>query len=215
MCSGPQCSEQLGRFEHGELSHTGVILYSRTSPDVDQMDGHSGRNESEDFMELSQNPGFQIDGVSDLAFKRVSNHLVVQFFSRCMPCMLFLPFYCTKLVCLQGEAEVGIVEFIQVKNFMCHPLLHFSFNSNVNFIVGQNGSEYRWKVFSVTSLWVLYIPNDATRVKCTFCGLVETFHFDADLAVLFQVGRVRCSRHWLLVLEAAQGPQNEEIPSSR
>uniref|UniRef100_A0A8C9SPB7 Structural maintenance of chromosomes protein 6 n=1 Tax=Scleropages formosus TaxID=113540 RepID=A0A8C9SPB7_SCLFO len=39
------------------------------------------------------------------------------------------------------SGEVGIVESISLKNFMCHSLLGpFSFGSNVNFIVGNNGS---------------------------------------------------------------------------
>uniref|UniRef100_A0A8C9T308 Structural maintenance of chromosomes protein 6 n=1 Tax=Scleropages formosus TaxID=113540 RepID=A0A8C9T308_SCLFO len=41
----------------------------------------------------------------------------------------------------QTSGEVGIVESISLKNFMCHSLLGpFSFGSNVNFIVGNNGS---------------------------------------------------------------------------
>ncbi|XP_033860951.1 structural maintenance of chromosomes protein 6 [Acipenser ruthenus] len=37
--------------------------------------------------------------------------------------------------------EIGIVESISLKNFMCHSLLGpFEFGSNVNFIIGNNGS---------------------------------------------------------------------------
>uniref|UniRef100_A0A8C8VHL9 Structural maintenance of chromosomes protein 6 n=1 Tax=Pelusios castaneus TaxID=367368 RepID=A0A8C8VHL9_9SAUR len=37
--------------------------------------------------------------------------------------------------------EVGIIESIQLKNFMCHSMLGpFQFGSNVNFVVGNNGS---------------------------------------------------------------------------
>ncbi|XP_048354863.1 structural maintenance of chromosomes protein 6 [Sphaerodactylus townsendi] len=40
-----------------------------------------------------------------------------------------------------GSGEVGIIESIQLKNFMCHSMLGpFKFGSNVNFIVGNNGS---------------------------------------------------------------------------
>lgn len=43
---------------------------------------------------------------------------------------------------LQRVADVGIVESITLKNFMCHSLLGpFTFGSNVNFVVGSNGSE--------------------------------------------------------------------------
>ncbi|KAJ6653762.1 hypothetical protein lerEdw1_008734 [Lerista edwardsae] len=45
------------------------------------------------------------------------------------------------LMYLQASGDVGIVESIQLKNFMCHSMLGpFKFGSNVNFIVGNNGS---------------------------------------------------------------------------
>uniref|UniRef100_A0A8C0DIT9 Structural maintenance of chromosomes 6 n=1 Tax=Balaenoptera musculus TaxID=9771 RepID=A0A8C0DIT9_BALMU len=37
-------------------------------------------------------------------------------------------------------ADVGIIESIQLRNFMCHSMLGpFKFGSNVNFVVGNNG----------------------------------------------------------------------------
>ena len=45
---------------------------------------------------------------------------------------------------LQTVGEVGIVESITLRNFMCHSLLGpFTFGSNVNFVVGNNGSEFK------------------------------------------------------------------------
>lgn len=41
---------------------------------------------------------------------------------------------------LATEAEVGIVEKVSVTNFMCHRRLEVSLGSNVNFIIGRNGS---------------------------------------------------------------------------
>ncbi|KFQ40091.1 Structural maintenance of chromosomes protein 6, partial [Mesitornis unicolor] len=42
---------------------------------------------------------------------------------------------------LSTVGEVGIIESIQLKNFMCHSMLGpFQFGSNVNFVVGNNGS---------------------------------------------------------------------------
>lgn len=39
-------------------------------------------------------------------------------------------------------SDAGIVESITLKNFMCHSLLGpFAFGPNVNFVVGNNGSE--------------------------------------------------------------------------
>ncbi|XP_009988372.1 PREDICTED: structural maintenance of chromosomes protein 6 [Tauraco erythrolophus] len=41
----------------------------------------------------------------------------------------------------QSSAEIGIIESIQLKNFMCHSMLGpFQFGSNLNFVVGSNGS---------------------------------------------------------------------------
>uniref|UniRef100_A0A8C1KSZ9 Structural maintenance of chromosomes protein 6 n=1 Tax=Cyprinus carpio TaxID=7962 RepID=A0A8C1KSZ9_CYPCA len=47
----------------------------------------------------------------------------------------------TMYVCFQVTGEVGIIESISLKNFMCHSLLGpFKFGPNVNFVVGNNGS---------------------------------------------------------------------------
>ncbi|ELU03571.1 hypothetical protein CAPTEDRAFT_218959 [Capitella teleta] len=40
----------------------------------------------------------------------------------------------------QVPAEIGIIEKITLKNFMCHEQLTQSFGPNVNFIIGRNGS---------------------------------------------------------------------------
>ncbi|XP_013384924.1 structural maintenance of chromosomes protein 6-like [Lingula anatina] len=40
----------------------------------------------------------------------------------------------------QEEADMGIIERIQLKNFMCHTRLDFPFCPNINFITGNNGS---------------------------------------------------------------------------
>ena len=44
----------------------------------------------------------------------------------------------------QNEAEYGIIESIELKNFMCHGSLFFQFGPNVNFIVGKNGSKFKF-----------------------------------------------------------------------
>uniref|UniRef100_A0A8D0F284 Structural maintenance of chromosomes protein 6 n=1 Tax=Strix occidentalis caurina TaxID=311401 RepID=A0A8D0F284_STROC len=51
----------------------------------------------------------------------------------------FTAFLLQILSCTAGE--VGIIESIQLKNFMCHAMLGpFQFGSNLNFVVGNNGS---------------------------------------------------------------------------
>jgi len=45
-------------------------------------------------------------------------------------------------LCFQVTGEVGIIESISLKNFMCHSWLGpFAFGPNVNFVVGNNGSK--------------------------------------------------------------------------
>ncbi|KFV00660.1 Structural maintenance of chromosomes protein 6, partial [Pterocles gutturalis] len=47
----------------------------------------------------------------------------------------------SNLSSLLTAGEVGIIESIQLKNFMCHSMLGpFQFGSNLNFVVGNNGS---------------------------------------------------------------------------
>ncbi|NXL92475.1 SMC6 protein, partial [Alectura lathami] len=42
---------------------------------------------------------------------------------------------------VSAAGEVGIIESIQLKNFMCHSMLGpFQFGSNLNFVIGNNGS---------------------------------------------------------------------------
>ena len=48
-------------------------------------------------------------------------------------CPLSFPF--------QTEAEVGVVERIELTNFMCHTFLEVNFGANVNFVIGRNGSK--------------------------------------------------------------------------
>ena len=48
-------------------------------------------------------------------------------------------------VCVSGfvqrEADVGVIERIQLTDFMCHRKLDVPLSPNVNFILGRNGSE--------------------------------------------------------------------------
>ncbi|KAI6147159.1 P-loop containing nucleoside triphosphate hydrolase protein [Pisolithus tinctorius] len=39
-----------------------------------------------------------------------------------------------------GIADHGIIECIEMANFMCHPRLRFTFGPQINFIIGHNGS---------------------------------------------------------------------------
>lgn len=48
-------------------------------------------------------------------------------------------------------SDAGIVESITLKNFMCHTHLGpFAFGSNVNFVVGNNGSECKCSASGVS-----------------------------------------------------------------
>ena len=45
------------------------------------------------------------------------------------------------VIYFQKEADVGIIEKVSLRNFMCHYRLDVNFGPNVNFIVGHNGSK--------------------------------------------------------------------------
>ena len=41
----------------------------------------------------------------------------------------------------RSESQNGIIERLEVKNFMCHRFLELELHPQVNFIIGKNGSE--------------------------------------------------------------------------
>ncbi|XP_069584225.1 structural maintenance of chromosomes protein 6 isoform X2 [Ranitomeya imitator] len=81
-----------------------------------------------------------------------------------------------------STAEVGIIESISLKNFMCHAMLGpFQFGPNVNFIVGNNGSG---KSAVLTALIVglggkAAITNRGTSIK----GFVKDGETSADVSI--------------------------------
>ncbi|KAM6905711.1 structural maintenance of chromosomes protein 6 [Lycodopsis pacificus] len=86
----------------------------------------------------------------------------------------------------QGAGEVvsdaGIVESITLKNFMCHSLLGpFTFGSNVNFVVGNNGSG---KSAVLTALIVALGGNaHATNRGLSLKGFVKEGESSADVSI--------------------------------
>ncbi|EHB02379.1 Structural maintenance of chromosomes protein 6 [Heterocephalus glaber] len=79
-------------------------------------------------------------------------------------------------------AEVGIIESIQLRNFMCHSMLGpFKFGSNVNFVVGNNGSG---KSAVLTALIVgLGGKAVATNRGSSLKGFVKDGQSSADITV--------------------------------
>ncbi|XP_036604507.1 structural maintenance of chromosomes protein 6 [Trichosurus vulpecula] len=80
------------------------------------------------------------------------------------------------------SAEVGIIESIQLKNFMCHSMLGpFKFGSNVNFVVGNNGSG---KSAVLTALIVgLGGKATATNRGSSLKGFVKDGQSSADVSI--------------------------------
>uniref|UniRef100_A0A8C4ZVC0 RecF/RecN/SMC N-terminal domain-containing protein n=1 Tax=Gadus morhua TaxID=8049 RepID=A0A8C4ZVC0_GADMO len=80
------------------------------------------------------------------------------------------------------EGEAGIVESITLKNFMCHTLLGpFTFGSNVNFVVGNNGSG---KSAVLTALIVaLGGTAQATNRGASLKGFVKEGESSAEVSV--------------------------------
>lgn len=79
-------------------------------------------------------------------------------------------------------SDAGIVESITLKNFMCHSLLGpFTFGSNVNFIVGNNGSG---KSAVLTALIVSLGGNaQATNRGLSLKGFVKEGESSADVSI--------------------------------
>uniref|UniRef100_A0A8C2ZHH5 Structural maintenance of chromosomes protein 6 n=1 Tax=Cyclopterus lumpus TaxID=8103 RepID=A0A8C2ZHH5_CYCLU len=89
-------------------------------------------------------------------------------------------------VCTVSAGEVvsdaGIVESITLKNFMCHSLLGpFTFGSNVNFVVGNNGSG---KSAVLTALIVALGGNaHATNRGLSLKGFVKEGESSSDVSI--------------------------------
>ncbi|KAM4522033.1 structural maintenance of chromosomes protein 6 [Odontesthes bonariensis] len=79
-------------------------------------------------------------------------------------------------------SDAGIVESITLRNFMCHSLLGpFAFGSNVNFVVGNNGSG---KSAILTALIVALGGNaQATNRGSSLKGFVKEGESAADVSV--------------------------------
>ncbi|XP_072107385.1 structural maintenance of chromosomes protein 6-like [Mobula birostris] len=83
---------------------------------------------------------------------------------------------------LMNEGEVGIIESISLKNFMCHACLGpFKFGPNVNFVVGNNGSG---KSAVLTALIVgLGGKATATNRGSSIKGFVKSGQNSADISI--------------------------------
>nr|XP_020028189.1 structural maintenance of chromosomes protein 6 isoform X2 [Castor canadensis] len=88
----------------------------------------------------------------------------------------------TNGTCTLTAAEVGIIESIQLRNFMCHSMLGpFKFGSNVNFVVGNNGSG---KSAVLTALIVgLGGKAIATNRGSSLKGFVKDGQSSADISI--------------------------------
>ncbi|XP_078069218.1 structural maintenance of chromosomes protein 6-like isoform X2 [Mustelus asterias] len=83
---------------------------------------------------------------------------------------------------LLNEGDVGIIESISLKNFMCHACLGpFKFGPNVNFVVGNNGSG---KSAVLTALIVgLGGKATATNRGSSIKGFVKDGQNSADISI--------------------------------
>uniref|UniRef100_A0A8D0DFU8 Structural maintenance of chromosomes protein 6 n=1 Tax=Sander lucioperca TaxID=283035 RepID=A0A8D0DFU8_SANLU len=87
-----------------------------------------------------------------------------------------------QLPCADEVVSAGIVESITLKNFMCHSHLGpFTFGSNVNFVVGNNGSG---KSAVLTALIVALGGNaHATNRGLSLKGFVKEGESSADVSI--------------------------------
>uniref|UniRef100_A0A4W3I2F4 Structural maintenance of chromosomes protein 6 n=1 Tax=Callorhinchus milii TaxID=7868 RepID=A0A4W3I2F4_CALMI len=82
----------------------------------------------------------------------------------------------------QNEGEVGIIESISLKNFMCHACLGpFKFGPNVNFVVGNNGSGKS----AVLAALIVGLGGKATATNRGYSikGFVKNGQNSADIAI--------------------------------
>uniref|UniRef100_A0A3Q2Q5H1 Si:dkey-119f1.1 n=1 Tax=Fundulus heteroclitus TaxID=8078 RepID=A0A3Q2Q5H1_FUNHE len=107
------------------------------------------------------------------------------------PCLTLRPHHklpkrVKKISQFQGPSDVvsdaGVVQSITLKNFMCHSLLGpFAFGSNVNFVVGNNGSG---KSAILTALIVALGGNAmATNRGSSLKGFVKEGESSADVSI--------------------------------
>uniref|UniRef100_A0AAY4BGW6 Structural maintenance of chromosomes protein 6 n=1 Tax=Denticeps clupeoides TaxID=299321 RepID=A0AAY4BGW6_9TELE len=89
---------------------------------------------------------------------------------------------CCQILNGDVSGEVGIIEKISLKNFMCHALLGpFAFGDNVNFVVGNNGSG---KSAVLTALIVaLGGKAQATNRGSSLKGFVKEGESSADVSI--------------------------------
>ncbi|XP_007895241.1 structural maintenance of chromosomes protein 6 isoform X2 [Callorhinchus milii] len=83
---------------------------------------------------------------------------------------------------LLNEGEVGIIESISLKNFMCHACLGpFKFGPNVNFVVGNNGSGKS----AVLAALIVGLGGKATATNRGYSikGFVKNGQNSADIAI--------------------------------
>eukprot|EP00105_Crassostrea_gigas_P004900 XP_011418269.1 PREDICTED: structural maintenance of chromosomes protein 6 isoform X1 [Crassostrea gigas] len=79
------------------------------------------------------------------------------------------------------EADIGIIEKICLKNFMCHSRLDVSLGPHVNFIVGRNGSG---KSAIITALVVgLGGKASVTSRGSTIKGFIKTGKYNAEVEI--------------------------------
>ncbi|XP_052255864.1 structural maintenance of chromosomes protein 6-like isoform X2 [Dreissena polymorpha] len=112
--------------EEQETEDGGTVIYRRSQTSGPRVEEDM---EEESVVDLSQNPGFNVEG--------------------------------------DDSAMCGIIEKIELKNFMCHPRLSINFGPAINFIVGHNGSG---KSAVITALVVglggkASVTNRGTKMK--------------------------------------------------
>ncbi|KAI8911875.1 RecF/RecN/SMC [Gorgonomyces haynaldii] len=82
---------------------------------------------------------------------------------------------------LKQIQQAGTIEKLVLQNFMCHDLLEIDFITDVNFIIGQNGSG---KSAILTALMIaLGGKANATNRATTLKGLIKTGHETAKVTV--------------------------------
>ncbi len=143
----------VGSDSDGESEHTQASKRARTAEDSDD-DGGSpapatqrsvkGKDRGHE-VDVEENDEIEVDNATpnedeekrfeeeneDSLLARIKNKTKVQGVRRPFP-----P-YLLALRILQGVAEMGVIEKLEMHQFMCHKYLTFSFGPQINFIIGE------------------------------------------------------------------------------
>lgn len=117
------------------------MVKRKTSPsesDSDASDSVSKRRRLEEDM-LAKEKEFEAKNIpkAEAEIKAREAHQGVSNY-----CIHYVSYCPSNASVYQRASECGIIQSLEMHQFMCHPRLSFTFGPQVNFIIGHNGSSF-------------------------------------------------------------------------